>query len=425
MLNRSIGRWEMVLLFINGVVGAGIFGLPSRVYQMSGTYSLVAILLCMFAVFVIVLCFAEVSSRFQDTGGPYLYALRSFGPLPAFLTGWLLLITRFITYAALINLLITYLSVFSEWFTRPLPRAAGISIITLLLACINHVGIRDTTRTNNILTISKLLPLITFIVIGAFFVKTENFHWDNAPTLGQLSSTVLLWIFAFGGFESVLVNSGEVKDPGRNLPFALLIATACIAAIYVCILVVSIGTLPGLALTDKPLAAAAQTFMGRGGALMIGIGALVSILGTLNAIMLVGSRLPYAFAVQGQFPKLFTRVHARFVTPTLSLWAYAAVTLAVSLTQNFVAAATLSAITRVMIYGIICIALLRLRQKDTGNETYLKLRYGKALACMALPLVGWLLSRSKPNEVVSIAIALGIGLLIYGLMAISKRPKST
>ncbi|MCU0389039.1 MAG: APC family permease, partial [Chitinophagaceae bacterium] len=287
MLNRSIGRWEMVLLFINGVVGAGIFGLPSRVYQMAGTYSIPAILLCMFAVFIIVLCFAEVSSRFQDTGGPYLYALHSFGPLPAFLTGWLLLITRFITYAALINLLITYLGVFSEWFTRPLPRAAGISIITLSLAWVNHIGIRNTTRTNNILTIGKLLPLLTFILVGFFSVKSDNFHWENAPSFGQLSSTVLLWIFAFGGFESVLVNSGEVKNPGRNLPFALLIATACIATIYICILVVSIGTLPGLADTDKPLAAAAHTFMGRGGALLIGIGALVSILGTLNAIMLV------------------------------------------------------------------------------------------------------------------------------------------
>jgi L-asparagine transporter-like permease len=102
---------------------------------------------------------------------------------------------------------------------------------------------------------------------------------------------------------------------------------------------------------------------------------------------------------------------------------YAAVTLAVSLTQNFVAAATLSAITRVMIYGIICIALLRLRQKDTGSETYLKFRYGKALAWMALPLVGWLLSRSKSDEVVSIAIALGIGLMIYGGMAMGKRSK--
>jgi APA family basic amino acid/polyamine antiporter len=234
---------------------------------------------------------------------------------------------------------------------------------------------------------------------------------------------VLLWIFAFGGFESVLVNSGEVKEPRRNLPFALLIATLCIATIYILILMVSIGTLPGLATSDKPLAAAAGLFMGKWGALLIGVGAVVSITGTLNAIMLVGSRLPFAFSVQGQFPAVFQQIHAKYATPVLSLWVFAAVTLAVSLSQSFIAAATLSAITRVMIYGIICIALLRLRKKDSGAETYLKLRYGKALAWIALPIVGWLLSSSKQQEIISIAIALGVGLLIYGLVVWRRKGK--
>jgi len=353
-----------------------------------------------------------------------LYALASFGPLPAFLTGWLLLITRFITYAALINLLVTYLGVFSEWFTRPLPRIACISTITILLAWINHIGIRNTTRTNNVLTIGKLLPLLLFIGVGLFFITPERLLWENAPSYKDLSSTVLLWIFAFGGFESVLVNAGEVKDPRRTLPFALLIATLCIASIYILILIVSIGTLPGLASSDKPLAAAAALFMGKGGAILIGIDALISITGTLNAIMLVGSRLPYAFSVQGQFPAAFQKVHAKYATPVLSLWTFAAVTLLVSLSQSFIAAATLSAITRVMIYGIICFALLRLRQKDTGAETFLKLRYGKALAWIALPIVAWLLSSSKKQEIISIAIALGIGLVIYWLVQGNRRKGS-
>ena len=421
MLKRSIGRWEMVLLFINGVIGAGIFGLPSKVFQMAGVYSILALLLCMVAVFVIVLCFAEVSSRFHETGGPYLYALSSFGPLPAFLTGWLLLITRFITYAALINLLVTYLGVFSEWFTQPVPRVVCITGLTLLLAGINHLGIRNTTRTNNILTIGKLLPLLLFIGAGLFFIDPERLIWENAPGFRDLSSTVLLLVFAFGGFESVLVNAGEVKEPGRNLPFALLVATLCIATIYIFILVVSIGTLPDLAHSDKPLAAAAGLFMGKWGALLIGAGAVVSITGTLNAIMLVGSRLPYAFSVQGQFPAFFQKVHIKYATPVWSLWIFAGVTLVVSLSQDFIAAATISAITRVMIYGIICIALLRLRKKDTGAETYLKLRYGKALAWMALPIVAWLLSSSKQQEIISIAIALGVGLGIYGLVIVKKK----
>ena len=145
MLNRSISKWEMVLLFINGIIGAGIFGLPSKAFKISGVYSIAAILVCAVAVFFIILCFAEVSSRFDKTGGPYLYAHSSFGPLPAFLTGWLLFLTRFITYAALINLLITYLAVFSPWFLQPSSRIISIVFITILLAFINHVGVKNST----------------------------------------------------------------------------------------------------------------------------------------------------------------------------------------------------------------------------------------------------------------------------------------
>jgi amino acid transporter len=367
----------------------------------------------MAAIFIIVLCFAEVSSRFQDTGGPYLYALASFGPLPAFLTGWLLLLTRFITYAALINLLVTYLGVFSPTFTLPFPRILTISLITLLLGWINHIGIRNTTRANNLLTLGKLLPLILFIGVGVYFIDPLHFHISALPEFSNISATTLLWIFAFGGFESVLVNSGEVKNPGKTLPFALLIATLCIATIYIAILFVSIGTLPGLANSERPLADAASLFMGKTGAVIIAVGAIVSITGTLNAIMLVGSRLPYAFSVHGQFPGFFKTVHPRYATPVWSLWAFAIVTLIVSLSQNFIAAATLSAITRVMIYGIICLALLRLRKRQEGAKNFLKLRYGKQLAWLAFPIIAWLLSSSKPEEIRSIAIAIGVGILIY------------
>src|SRR5262245_13667959 len=201
MLNRSISRWAMVLLVINGVIGSGIFGLPSKTFKEVGVYSIAAFLVCAVAVFVIILCFAEVSSRFEKTGGPYLYALSSFGPLPAFLTGWLLLMTRLITYAALINLLVTYLSVFSDWFTQPFARTIIIVVLTLLLALVNHVGVKNSTRVNNVLPIGKLLPLFLFIAVGFFFIEPGNFTTANTPLFSSFSSTVLLLVFAFGGFE--------------------------------------------------------------------------------------------------------------------------------------------------------------------------------------------------------------------------------
>jgi amino acid transporter len=372
-------------------------------------------------VFVIVLCFAEVSSRFDKTGGPYLYASASLGPLPGFITGWLLLLTRFITYAALINLLVTYLSVFSSWFTLPSSRFIVIIGLTLLLAFINHVGIQNTTRVNNFLTFAKLLPLILFIIIGFFFINTDHFEIKQVPDFSSFSSTVLLLVFAFGGFESVLVNSGEVKNPEKNLPFALLLAALVIATIYILIQVVSIGTLPSLAASDKPLAEAAGLYMGKTGATIIALGALFSVAGTLNAIMLVGSRLPFAFSEENQFPKLFSFIHPRYKTPTLSLLLFMTITIIVSLSFSFLAAASLSAITRVMIYGIVCSSLIVLRKKNPGATGFFKIKYGNIIAAAGVLITLWLLTNARLNELRDIAIAIGIGLVIYLLVWLNKK----
>jgi APA family basic amino acid/polyamine antiporter len=413
----------MVLLVINGVIGSGIFGLPSKAFKEIGVYSIAAFLVCAVAVFVIIVCFAEVSSRFDKTGGPYLYALSSFGPLPAFLTGWLLLLTRFITYAALINLLVTYLSVFSDWFTLSSSRIITIVILTLLLAYVNHIGVKNSTRVNNFFTIAKLLPLLLFIVVGFFFIEKENYEVKNVPDFTSFSSTVLLLVFAFGGFESVLVNSGEVKDPQKNLPFALLLAALIIAGIYMLVQIVSIGTLPSLASTEKPLAEASQLFMGKTGALVIALGAMFSVTGTLNAIMLVGSRLPFAFSEENQFPKFFSFIHPKYKTPTWSLLLFMTITIAVSLTYSFLEAASISAITRVMIYAIVCTTLIILRKKNPGQAGIFKIKYGPILATLGVLIAIWLISSAKRNELISVAIAIGIGLVIYVLMEIVKKTK--
>jgi len=421
MLNRSISKWAMVLLVINGVIGSGIFGLPSKIFKETGVFSIAAFGVCAIAVFIIILCFAEVSSRFDKTGGPYLYALSSFGPMPAFLTGWLLLVTRFITYAALINLLVTYLSVFSDWFTQPSARIISIILLTLFLALINHIGVKDSTRVNNFLTFAKLLPLLLFIIAGFFFIETKNFELKQTPGFSSFSSTVLLLVFAFGGFESVLVNSGEVKDPAKNLPFALLLAALLIAVIYILIQIVSIGTLPTLASSQKPLAEAAGLFMGKTGATLIAIGALFSVTGTLNAIMLVGSRLPYAFSEEKQFPKVFSYIHPKYKTPTLSLLLFMTITIIISINYSFLSAASISAITRVMIYGIVCISLIVLRKKNAAQTGYFKIRYGKFFAIAGIAITIWLLSSSKLNELRDVAIAIGAGLVIYLLVEWQKR----
>ena len=277
---------------------------------------------------------------------------------------------------------------------------------------------------NNFFTIAKLLPLLLFVIVGFFYTEPANFEIKQTPGFSSFTSTVLLLIFAFGGFESVLVTTGEVKNPAKNLPFALLLAALFIAVIYILIQIVSIGTLPNLATSEKPLAEAAGLFMGKTGATIIAIGALFSVTGTLNAIMLVGSRLPFAFSEEKQFPQIFSFIHPKYKTPTWSLVLFAAVTILISISNTFIYAATISAITRVMTYAIVCISLIVLRKKITSQTGFFKIPFGKFFAITGILITIWLLTSSKLTALKDITIALAAGLLIYILNELQKKIKA-
>ncbi|HRE53122.1 MAG TPA: APC family permease [Flavitalea sp.] len=422
-LQRGIHRWDLILLFINSVIGAGIFGLPSKIFALSGLYSLLAFVACAVVVMVFVLCFAEVSSQFDKTGGPYLYTLTAFGRLPAFIMGWLFMLSRIFNYATLINLMTEYLPYFSASLGSPGVRVICILLLTALLSYINYLGVRNSARINNILTVSKLLPLTAFIFIGLFNIEPSLFSGGKAFELPSFTASVLFLIFAFGGFESILVNSGEIERPQKNIPFALIVSTVVIAIYYCLIQLVCIGSLPGLATSDRPLAEAAAGFMGPWGGGLIVAGALISITGTLNVLLLSGSRMPYALSLEKQLPPVFTTVHPKYLTPTWSLIAMGAAIAIVSLLWSFITALAVASVIRVLVYLIVCAALIKLRKQNanTSGKAHFKLRYGRPLALTGIGLSFWLLSATKQNEIVSVSVCILAGLVLYFIFA---RPKA-
>lgn len=403
---------------INSIIGAGIFGLPSEIFKLTGVYSIAAFIVCALVVLIFILCFAEVSSRFDKTGGPYIYTLAAFGRFPAFLMGWLLLMSRIFNYATLINLMVTYLSVFYSPLNDPLFRVIIILALTCFLTYVNYTGVKDLTRLSNILTVAKLLPLALFIVVGFFFLNKDAFNHVSTPSASSFSNAVLLLVFAFGGFESVLVTSGEIKNPAKTLPFALLSATAVVAVFYILIQVVCIGTLSSLASSKKPVAEAASALMGNIGGKLIAAGAFISIAGTLNVLLFSGSRLPYAFSEEGQFPKLFSYIHPKYTTPTISLFTAAVLIAIVSIAFSFLSALAVATIIRVIMYSLVCAALIRLRKKMPVQQGFYKVRYGIPLAAFGILLSIWLLSAAKIAELRNVAILLGVGLAIYILQRI-------
>jgi amino acid transporter len=414
-LKRGIQKWTLVLMIINSIIGAGIFGLPSKIFQLTGVYSIHAFFLCAAMVLIFILCFAEVASRFENTGGPYLYILTAFGKFPAFLMGWLLFLTRIFNYATLINLLVTYLSFFSEALNEPYTRAVVILFITSVLTWINYTGVKNISITSNIFTAGKLIALGTFIIVGLFFLKADLFTIKQVPQISSFSNAVLLLVFAFGGFESVMINTGEVNNPSKTLPFGLLAATTVVAVFYILIQVTCIGTLPGLSTSEKPLAEAASVFMGRAGGGFIAIGAFVSIIGTLNIIMFSGSRLPFAFSKEDQFPQLFSFVHPKYRTPVNSLLLMAAVSFIISVGWTFLTALTVAVIIRVTVYLFVCASLIMLRKKIKERGNYYRLRAGNVIAAAGIVISIWLLSAAKLVELRNAAIFLAIGVIVYFL----------
>ncbi|MGB7070016.1 MAG: APC family permease [Pyrinomonadaceae bacterium] len=413
-LVRGIGRWDLTAIAINTIIGAGIFGLPSKVHALIGSYSLYAFVACAVIIGIIVLCYAEVSSRFSSTGGPYLYAREAFGPIVGFEVGWLYWIVRVTTFAANCNLFVTYLGFFVPSANSGLARIFVISAVVLAITVVNFIGVRQTAVMTNVFTVGKVIPLLIFAAVGIFFIQPSNFDFSAVPEYSAFSSAVLLLIYAFVGFEAAVIPAGETKDPEKNVPFAILSALGIVAILYIVIQIVSIGTFPDLARSQRPLADAAAMFLGGFGAALITIGALVSIFGNLNVGVLSATRLLFGMSEQKELPEALAKTHKRFKTPYISIVITAVVILLLTIQSSFLTALTIATITRLLVYATTCLALIVFRHRTNLPSAPFLAPFGMIAAVLSLGLIAWLLTNVDfAKEGLAILIAAVVGLLLF------------
>ena len=412
-LIRGIGRWDLIAIVINTVIGAGIFGLPSKIAKEAGSYGFLAFLGCSIVIILVVLCFAEVSSRFKTTGGAYTYSKEAYGNLVGFEVGWIFWITRFTAFATNCNVLVEYLAHFNSELDKGLLRVLIIGLVVFGLTTINIFGVKESVRTTNILTAAKLIPLLLFIIVGLFFIKTTNFDFSVSPSLGAYASAIIVAIYAFAGFESAVIPAGEMKDPKKNAPFALLTAIGIIVAIYILVQIVAIGTLPELADSKRPLADAAQTFIGPAGATFIVIGVIISILGNLNVGLLATTRLLYAMAEKGDIPQFLAKLHTKFKTPYIAIIITSIGIFIFTVQSSFYKALTLSVITRIIVYGMTCFSLIIFRYRKDTPEAEFVAPFGILAAILSLITLVWLLFNVDLISILQVSVAIVIGLIIY------------
>lgn len=360
-LRRELGRWDLTAIGVNQVIGGGIFALAAGLAASTGSWGPWMIAAVALTSMLTALSFAEAGSRFEGTGGPYLYTRAAFGRFPAFEVGWMMWFTRAASWASVINVLVDALGRYWPAVLGAAARPLLMTVIIGVIAWINIRGIRQSSLVVNVLTVAKLLPLVIFTVVGMFYVDWSGFVAPATVTADQLTTGALLLIFAFGGYEVVPVLGGETKDPRRMVPFALIMTITVVAAVTLLTQVVAFGTLPGIETSRTPLADSAAMFMGAAGAVLITLGAVFSTSGNNMGQALSGSRNLFALAEQGDLPRWFGRVHPGYRTPVHAILVTSAVSLVLAITGSFVTMAAASAISRLLVYVMTCASTIRLR----------------------------------------------------------------
>jgi basic amino acid/polyamine antiporter, APA family len=421
-LVRAIGRWSVAALVINCIIGSGVFGLPSIYAKLLGRTSILAVVLGAVAIGIVMACFSEVSSRFSETGGPYLYAREAFGRFMGIQVGWLVWIVRLTAAAANANLFVTYLGEFWPDCTQPTPRFVILTLLVGLLAAINILGVRAGTQVNNFFTTAKLASLGLVGLAGATYLLGGH-RIVSQPRVSlrpnDWAHAIVLLIFAYGGFEAAVVSAGEAKDPRRDIPFGLFAALIACTFIYGVIQWVVVGVLPDAGLSTRPLADVARIVMGNGGAALIALGAVASIIGYLSANTLAIPRMTFALAEREDFPRIFAVLHARFRTPYFSILVFAFLLWLLALFGSFAGNATLSAGSRLFYYGVVCAALPVLRKRQP-TPALVHIPGGTLIAILGVLICLGLLTQIEYNKSLILVAAVGVAFLNW--LVVRNRP---
>lgn len=428
-LVRSLGLWGMWLLVVNGLVGAGIFGLAGGAARLAGDYSLWIFLGCALLILPILLCFAELASYFKGTGGPVRYVGSAFGPIAGFQAGWLYYLARVVSVAANSALLVDSIGYFWAEASHPMWRTFILAAIFSGLTVVNIAGASQSIRTLGWLTFAKFGVLLLLVAVGIGYQLNSS---DPAsipshlpiipaqPSSLDLGAAVLLLVYAFVGFESAVVPAGEAKNPQRDIPRALLSGLGMVTVLYMLVQWVAMVTVPLIALSTTPLLDVAAALGGQLGAAILMFGVICSVGANLLGAMFSTPRISYALAREGSLPAWFGKVHPTFLTPANAILFFGSLAFLLASFGSFVYLASATVLIRALLYALCCGAIPKLRPRFSTDASFI-LPGAYVIPCLGLLSCGWLIWQVKLDAVLLTAILLAIGLLFYGMARQQRR----
>jgi len=298
------------------------------------------------------------------------------------------------------------------------PRALVLAAAFTFLAAVNIRGVQAGARLISVISVAKLLPLLTLVAVGAAFIAPANLAVAAAPGAASVARTAIVLIFAFTGVESALVPSGEVKDASRAVPRAIAIAMIGVTVLYLAVHLTAQGVLgaDGLAAAKAaPLAAVAERVMGPGGRILLLVGAAISTFGYMSGMTLAVPRALYAFARDGFLPAAVGRVHAGFRTPHVAIVVQSALVCALAVANEFEALAVIANLTALLLYFACAVAgwELRRRRIQDADAAPFTLPGGPLVHLLTCGVIIWLLTSITAAEWRAVGTVLAAGSVVF------------
>ena len=424
-LIRAIGVRGLATNVVNNVVGSGIFVLPAVVAATLGPSAIIAYVICAVAIGLIGLSFAAAGSRVSESGGTYAYAEAAFGSFTGFLTGVLFGLSQMVSAAAIATVFAGSIAALIPSFAAPVPRASLLVLIYLGFAAVNVRGVKAGVRVMEALTVVKVIPLIVLVLVGAFFVHPVNLRWTSMPTIGAISTACLLLIFTFTGIEGAVTASGEVSQPSRTVPRAIVVGLGAVSLLYIMVQLVAQGVLgPDLALDQTaPLASVAERMFGTVGRTLIASAMAVSAFGYLSGDMLTTPRLLFAFGRDGFLPARVGSVSPRYHTPVIAILLYGALTCGFALTGTFQSLVILATVSTLFVYIVTCLAAIELRRRHVvADGPPFEPIGGPVIPLLACGVIVWMLTGAARKEFIAVGATLVVAAILYSIRAIAKKP---